>query len=145
MRPLRTALVPAACAGLALCLGACATQDAAQGLPDPAPAPPPASASAAAASPIDGLYKGTSTRYQADKRDCPHPGLVNLYVQDRQFTYRWNRLTDVPAAIGPDGSVTGQDGTIALTGRQVGDSLTGDLTNGACALHFTAHRHFSGA
>lgn len=128
-------------------LAACAPQSApgsAKVLPDlPAAAPPVAAG--AAPSGIDGLYRGSSTRYRADSRECPHPGLVNLFVQDRQFTYRWNRQTDVPAAIGPDGSVSGQEGAIALSGRLNGDQLQGDLINGTCALHFTARRRFSGA
>ena len=135
-----TALIPIACAAL----GACAAQDTAQGLPDPAAALPPASFNGAPSA-IDGLYKGSSTRYQADRRDCPHPGLVNLFVQDRQFTYRWNRATDIAAAIGQDGSISGTDGTISLSGRQTGDTLVGDLTNGACSLHFTTRRRFFGA
>ncbi len=125
-------------------LAACTAPQSAKVLPDlPAAAPPVAAG--AAASGIDGLYRGSSTRYEADSRDCPHPGLVTLLVQDRQFTYRWNRQTDVPAAIGPDGSVSGQEGAIAVSGRLNGDQLQGDLTNGACALHFTTRRRFSGA
>lgn len=135
----RVVLIALACAALA----ACASQDA-QELPDPDAAPPPVSAGAGRSA-IDGLYKGSSTRYQADRRDCPHPGLVNLYVQDRQFTYRWSRGTDVAAVIAPDGSISGQDGEISVSGRQVGDTLVGDLTNGACSLHFTTLRRFSGA
>ena len=133
-------LAALACAALA----ACAAQDTGQGLPDPVAAPPPASAGAGRSA-IDGLYKGSSTRYEANRRDCPHPGLVNLYVQDRQFTYRWDRATDIPASIGPDGAISGQDGDISLSGRRVGDTLEGDLTNGSCALHFTTRRRFAGA
>ncbi|HEY5299718.1 MAG TPA: hypothetical protein VIJ55_03485 [Acetobacteraceae bacterium] len=136
----RALLVPLACAAL----GACAAQDAGDGLPDPGPALPPASFRGAPSA-VDGLYKGSSTRYEANRRTCPHPGLVNLYVQDRQFTYRWDRATDIPASIGPDGSISGQAGDISLSGRQVGDTMEGDLTNGACALHFTTRRRFNGA
>ena len=32
---------------------------------------------------IDGVYRGTSTRFQADSRACPHPGLVTLYRAER--------------------------------------------------------------
>lgn len=136
-RPLLAAL---ACAALA----ACAAPQAGDSLPDPGAALPPTSFRGAPSA-IDGLYKGSSTRYQADRRDCPHPGLVNLYVQDRQFTYRWNHATDITGAIGADGSVSGQDGAISLSGRQVGDTLDGDVTTGGCALHFTTRRRFAGA
>lgn len=114
--------------------------------PPAAPAPVPVAAvaqPAMASTGMDGLYNGTSTRYEADRRDCPHPGLVTLYVQSGQFTYRWDRDTDVPAAIGADGSVSGQEGPISLTGHLAGDTLQGDLTNGACSLHFTTRRRFS--
>ena len=71
---------------------------------------------------------------------CPRSWLL---VQGGQFTYRWSNLTDVPGSIGPDGSVSGQAGAIALSGHLNGDELQGDLTNGACALHFTTYRRFS--
>lgn len=120
-------------------LAGCAAPEAAT-----APDPAPTAAAQAATVGIDGLYHGTSTRYEADRKDCPHPGLVTLFVQNGQFTYRWDRLTDVPAAIGADGSVSGQAGPISLTGHLAGDELQGDLSNGACSLHFTTHRRFAG-
>lgn len=106
-----------------------------------------AAAAPAASDPAnpDGLYDGTSTRYLATGRDCPHPGLVEFDVQDRQFTYRWAWGTDVPAVVQPDGSVTGENGPVQLRGQLVGTKMTGNLTNGACALHFTVRRRFRGA
>ncbi len=151
MTSLRAAL-PSLAAAL---LAGCAAPQAARITPDPiastspeaAAAPAVASAAVltanAAPSGIDGLYRGSSTRYQADRRDCPHPGLIALLVQGGQFTYRWSNLTDVSGSIGPDGSISGRTGAIALSGQLEGDELQGDLTNGACALHFTAHRRFS--
>jgi hypothetical protein len=132
-------------------LAGCAAQHSARTVPpesgtatSPSAAVTPAPTQAGATpSGIDGLYRGSSTRYQANRRDCPHPGLVALLVQGGQFSYRWSNLTDVPASIGPDGSVSGQAGAIALSGHLNGDELQGDLTNGACALHFTAYRRFS--
>jgi hypothetical protein len=146
MLSLRAAL-PALAAAL---LAGCAAPRSAPTLPDSVASAPPGAAAAsgpteagAAPTGIDGLYKGSSTRYQADRKDCPHPGLVALLVQGGQFTYRWSNLTDVPGSIGPDGSVSGQAGAIALSGHLNGDELQGDLTNGACALHFTTYRRFS--
>ncbi len=146
MPSLRAALPVLAAAFLA----GCAAPQSARTAPEPVPSTLPSASGAPAAtqagatpSGIDGLYRGSSTRYQADRRDCPHPGLVALFVQDGQFSYRWSNLTDVPASIGPDGSVSGQAGAVALSGHLSGDELQGDLTNGACALHFTAHRRFS--
>lgn len=134
-------LAPLACAALVACSSGGKGQD---GLPDPGAALPPASF-AGAPSAIDGLYKGSSTRYQADRRSCPHPGLVNIYVQDRQFTYRWDRATDVPGSIDGTGTVSGGAGDITMSGHQQGDMLTGDLSNGSCSLHFTTRRRFAGA
>ena len=131
-------------------LAGCAAPRPAPTSPDPVASASPGATVAqaptetgAAPSSIDGLYRGSSTRYQADRKDCPHPGLVALLVQGGQFTYRWSNLTDVPGSIDPDGSVSGQAGAIALSGHLSGDELQGDLTNGACALHFTAYRRFS--
>ena len=123
-------------AGL-LILGACSA---------PVPNAPPQTTEAQqhapptqAASP-DGVYWGTSTRYVADRRDCPHPGVVTLAVHNGQFDYRWDWATDVLASISPDGSVQGVSGNITVTGRLNGGELTGDISNGTCALHFTTQR-----
>ncbi len=103
--------------------------------PKPPPAPPPASAK------IDGIYRGTSTRFQADSQSCPHPGVVTLYVQDRKFFYHWDYRTWVDSAVDPDGTVHGQADRITLVGRKNGKTLEGDVTNGVCGLHFTTRWH----
>jgi hypothetical protein len=127
----------------ALCLGACAA-------PPPAPpAPPPKPPVTAEV--VDGLYRGTSTRYQADSRACPSPGLVTLRVKEAQFTYRWNARIQVPASVLPDGSVQGQFGDITLTGQVIPSEtgptgkptpqrIVGDVSSPSCALHYTAGR-----
>ncbi len=89
---------------------------------------------------IDGEYRGTSTRFQADRRDCPHPGLLDFLVQDGRFEYRWNPYIYVFAAIAPDGSVQGEQSGVTLTGRLDGTRLSGDVINGTCGIHFTARR-----
>ena len=117
---------------LAMCaaLSACATQ------------PPPAAIPARTPPPVtlDGTYRGTSTRFQADSRACPHPGLVTLYVQNGQFSYRWEHEMWVDSSIDPDGSVHGHADRITLLGKRNGDRIEGDLTNGECGLHFTVTR-----
>jgi hypothetical protein len=131
---------------LASILAACAAP-----APDPKPTvvPPPAASTApptasAVAGPgagpvtIDGLYQGTSTRFRAERRDCPHPGLVTLYVQNRQFDFRWTRDIDISGLVQPDGSLIGQNPAITLDGRLAGGRLEGDVSNSACGLHFTA-------
>jgi len=108
--------------------------------PAPDPAPKPAAPPAPVA-PVDGVYRGTSTRYLAQSRTCPHPGLVTLYVQDGQFFYRWDYATWVNANVESDGTVHGQAEAVTLQGRRDGKRMEGDITNGLCGLHFTVTWH----
>jgi hypothetical protein len=103
--------------------------------PPAAPAPPPKPPDI-----VDGEYRGTSTRFQADSRGCPHPGLVNFQVIQNQFQFRWDYKTWVNAAIAPDGGITGGAESITLVGRQSGTTIQADVTNGNCGLHFTVKK-----
>ena len=116
-------------AGLVVLAG-CARQPVPQPTP---PAPKPASSAR-----VDGIYRGTSTRYQADARACPSPGLVVLRVVDGTFQYRWNGRTEIDATIAPDGAVQGTFGDISLNGRFAQDRIEGDVQNISCAYHFRA-------
>ena len=121
---MRSIFLPAAlCAAMAAC---------APSKPrPPAPAaPPPVS--------VDGTYRGTSTRFQADSRSCPHPGPVLLVVYNHQFQYHWSYGVYIDASIAPDGSITGSAPEFTLVGKRDGGHMEGDVTNGACGLHFTA-------
>lgn len=118
----RAALAAAICAALAGC----------ESPPPPPPKPPPKPPDI-----VDGEYRGTSTRFQADSRACPHPGLVHLEVIGNAFQYRWDNRTMVDATIAPDGTIAGTGERITLVGRQTGPKLEGDVTNGNCGLHFT--------
>ncbi len=118
----------AAFAALCAVLSGCAAKPPAPPPPQPAPRLPES---------IDGEYRGTSTRFQALSRGCPHPGLVTLQVAGNAFQYKWDRDTFVDAIIAPDGTVTGGAESITLVGRQSGSKIEGDVTNGACGLHFT--------
>jgi hypothetical protein len=107
------------------------------------PAPAPTTASNAPSTPpavrsADGTYRGTSTRFQADQRACPSPGLVVVRVLDGEFSYRWNRDIAVLGTVAPDGSVQGASGDISLRGRVNGDTIEGDVSNPHCAYHFRA-------
>jgi hypothetical protein len=119
----------AAFAALCAVLSGCAAKP-------PAPPPPPQPAPRPPDS-IDGEYRGTSTRFQAHSRGCPHPGLVTLQVAGNAFQYKWDQDTFVDAIIAPDGTVTGGAESITLAGRQSGPKIEGDVTNGVCGLHFT--------
>jgi hypothetical protein len=111
---------------------ACAAALASCASPPPPPAPPPKPAET-----IDGEYRGTSTRFQAESRACPHPGLVRLEVIDGAFQFRWDGRTQVDGTIAPDGTVTGSGERITLVGKQTGRRIEADVTNGDCGLHFT--------
>ena len=126
MQIVRAAVFAAFCAALA----ACAAQ------PPPPPAPPPKPPEH-----VDGYYRGTSTRFQADSRVCPHPGLVDFQVNEHEFQYRWDYKTFVMATIAPDGTVTGGAERITLVGKRDGLTIEGDITNGNCGLHFTVKQH----
>jgi hypothetical protein len=134
MPGVRTVAILAACVGLAGCAGKA----------PPAPAAPATQATTSVPAPpritTDGTYRGTSTRFQADRRDCPHPGLVTLYVQDHQFEYRWRPDIYIDAIIDPDGTVHGIGPDATLNGRRDGATIAGDVTNGACGLHFTTEK-----
>lgn len=119
---------------------ACLAVTACSATPAPVPAAHAAKTTTPAQSGTDGVYQGTSTRFQADRRDCPHPGLVTLVVQGGQFEFKWDRYLSVEAQIAPDGSVHGVGSDVALSGQLSGRTLSGDVSNGACALHFTARR-----
>jgi hypothetical protein len=111
-------------AALCAVLAACAPPP-----PMPPPAPPPVE--------VDGTYRGTSTRFQADNRTCPHPGLVLLVVYNHQFQYHWSYGVYIDASIAPDGSIQGSAPEFTLTGKRTGAHMEGDVTNGGCGLHFT--------
>ncbi|MBN8873764.1 MAG: hypothetical protein J0H67_13075 [Rhodospirillales bacterium] len=131
MRP--TNLLRAAMLAAPVCLAACAAP------PPPAPAPKPA----APADLVDGEYRGTSTRFQADSRSCPRPGLVTLIIWDNKFQYHWNREIWLDAVVGPDDLVTGQGPGISMQGRRTGNRIEGDVTDGTCGFHFTVTKRGS--
>ena len=122
---IRAVAIAALCAVLSSCA------------PKPPPPPPPPQPAPKPPESIDGEYRGTSTRFQAGSRACPHPGLVTLQVSGNTFQYKWDRDTFVDATIAADGTVTGGAESITLVGRQSGPSIEGDVTNGICGLHFT--------
>ena len=115
-----------------LCAAICAGSAACAAPPPPPPAPPPEPPQT-----TDGEYRGTSTRFQASSRACPHPGLVRFEVIANTFEFRWDPSNSVNATIAPDGTVTGGAERITLLGVQRGTKIEGDVTNGDCGLHFT--------
>jgi hypothetical protein len=125
MLTVRMAAVTCLLAGLTACGGS---------PPSPAPAP---------VLPRDvpeGTYIGTSTRFQADRKTCPHPGLVTVVVWDNKFQYKWMRDVYVDAVLAQDGSIRGDGPGISLQGKRTGKRIEGDVTNGDCGFHFTLNR-----
>ncbi|MEJ0018065.1 MAG: hypothetical protein WDN25_16150 [Acetobacteraceae bacterium] len=120
---------------VSLCAAFCAAVTACAAPPPPPPVPPPVLPPN-----VDGEYRGTSTRFQADSRTCPRPGLVRLEVIGQAFQYRWDGRTWVDATIASDGSITGGAERITLVGKLAGTRIIGDVTNGECGLHFTVTR-----
>jgi hypothetical protein len=122
MKPVRAAALAALCAALFACAS---------------PPPPPPKPAAPPPEPVDGTYRGTSTRFQADSRVCPHPGLVEIVVWQNKFQYRWDYQVYVDATIAPDDTIQGSGPGISLIGKRNGRVIGGDITNGSCGLHFT--------
>ncbi len=99
--------------------------------------PPPPEPVRVVSDVTDGFYRGTSTRFQANHRSCPRPGLVTVQMWDRRFQYRWSYGVMVDAVVQPDGTIIGQGNGISLLGKYTRDRIEGDITNGDCGLHFT--------
>lgn len=108
---------------LGLLLAACASP--------PPPAPKPVE------DVTDGFYRGTATRFQANSRSCPRPGLVMVQVWDRRFQYRWAYGVMIDAVVQQDGTIVGEGNGVSLLGKYTRDRIEGDITNGDCGLHFT--------
>jgi hypothetical protein len=106
-------------------------------LPAACGAPPAPTPAPRASEESSGTWRGTSTRFQAEAKSCPHPGLVMLQIWDDKFQFRWDGRTNVDSAIHADGSILGQAPGITLVGKRAGGRIEGDITNGACGLHFT--------
>lgn len=101
--------------------------------PEPPPLPPPQPKQDV----VDGFYRGTSTRFQANSRSCPRPGLVTVQVWDKQFQYRWSYGVQIDAVIQENGTIQGAGPGISLLGQYSANKIEGDITNGDCGLHFT--------
>lgn len=86
------------------------------------------------------IYRGASTRFQADDRACPSPGLVAIRPENDVFTYRLGGRVLIETTIIGDGTLSGQGQNYTLTGTASADKIEGDVTNGRCGYHFRAFR-----
>ena len=118
---------------LALGLGAC----------NQATAPQPvtvAMTSGGTAGGFEVVYRGASTRFQADNRACPSPGLVTIRPENDAFTYRLGGRVLIETTIIGNGSLAGQGQDYTITGTATAEKIEGDIQNGQCGYHFRAMR-----
>ena len=87
----------------------------------------------------DGDYRGTATRFQVGRRNCPRPGLLSINVRSATMFYRWDNQY-IQASVLSNGTVSGALGGARLTGTHDGTTIRGDVTDGQCGLHFTLKR-----
>ena len=87
----------------------------------------------------DGDYRGSATRFQVGRRNCPRPGLLTISVRSATMFYRWDNQY-IPASVLSNGTVSGVLPGVQLTGTHDGTTIRGNVTDGQCGLHFTLRR-----
>jgi hypothetical protein len=88
----------------------------------------------------DGDYRGTTTRTQVLRRNCPHPTpLLMLNVKAGVTYYPWDTQY-VPVSILSNGTLSGSAPGVQLTGTHDGTTMQGDVTDGQCGMHFTVRK-----
>jgi hypothetical protein len=84
----------------------------------------------------DGDYRGSATRFQALRRNCPRPGLLRIAVRNGVMFYRWD-TQDIQVAVLNNGTLSGNLPGVQLNGTYDGTTMQGDVSDGECGLHFT--------
>ena len=84
----------------------------------------------------DGDYRGTATRFQAARRNCPRPGLLFVSVRSGVMFYRWDNQY-IQVSVLSNGTVRGSLPGVQLAGTHDGTILQGDVRDAQCGLHFT--------
>lgn len=107
--------------------------------PAPEPAPTPESPGGVRGD-FEVLYRGTSTRFQADQRSCPSPGLVTVRIENNGFTYRLGGRVLIETTIAPDGTLSGREQDFSVTGTATENKIEGDVKSPHCGYHFVARR-----
>lgn len=87
----------------------------------------------------DGDYRGTATRFQVQRRNCPRPGLLSVSVRSGVMFYRWENQY-IQVSVLSNGTVSGSLPGVQLTGTHDGTTIQGNVTDGQCGLHFTVKR-----
>ncbi len=87
----------------------------------------------------DGDYRGTSTRFQVLRRTCPRPGLISTSIRNGVMFYRWENQY-IQARVLGNGTVQGALPGVQLTGTHDGTTVSGDVRDAQCGLHFTLKR-----
>ena len=83
-------------------------------------------------------YRGSRTRFQALRRDCPRPVLLTLGVRGNTMFYPW--IDQYIQVSFRGGTVSGSLPGVQLTGTYDGTMIEGNVTDGQCGLHFTLRR-----
>jgi hypothetical protein len=86
----------------------------------------------------DGDYRGSRTRFQALRRDCPRAVLLTLSVRGNTMFYPW--IDQYIQVSFRGGTVSGVLPGVQLTGTYDGTIIEGNVTDGQCGLHFTLRR-----
>jgi len=134
-------------ATLAGALAGCATDNAPQAMGAPPPAVAPVAAPAAAApssgavagGPVDGAYSGPATVTKSSGR-CPGPGNTTWGVRGGTITRHWGTNIVVEAKVQPDGTFSGESGTVRMAGTLQGGRLEADITSEYCGYHYSLTR-----
>jgi hypothetical protein len=90
----------------------------------------------------DGDYRGTATRVQALRRDCPRPSRMlsqRIIVRSGVMFIPWGDQF-IQASVLSNGTVSGSLPGVELTGSHDGTTIQGDVKDGQCWLHFTLQR-----
>jgi len=112
---------------------------------EPAQSPPAAAATPSGVSgDFEMLYRGASTRFQADNKTCPSPGLVTIRPQNGVFTYRLGGRVTIETTIIGDGTLAGNGAganqDFVISGTATAAKIEGDIRSAQCGYHFRATR-----
>jgi hypothetical protein len=90
----------------------------------------------------DGDYRGSATRVQAMRRDCPRPArLLNARISVRSgvMFFPWDTQF-IQTSVLSNGTVSGSLPGVQLAGTHDGTTIEGDVKDGQCWLHFTLRK-----
>ena len=88
----------------------------------------------------DGTYRGTSTRFQALRRDCPRPRVYpQIPVRSGVLFFPWGGQF-VQSTVYSNGTVSAASAGVQVTGTYDGTIIRAKLTDGQCGLDYMLKR-----